>query len=80
MLYDTLNLSPPSPHAGTDSAFVERLDKELGCILGVPGIASPPESQGPRPVAATTQALGLRLAAEVARWPAIVRAVGAPVD
>jgi tripartite-type tricarboxylate transporter receptor subunit TctC len=66
--------------AGTDPVIVARLNAEVRRILALPAVAAQLEGQGFEPVAGTPEALAARLAEDVPRWPAIVRAAGAQLD
>lgn len=66
--------------AGTDPAIVARLNAEVRRILALPAVVAQLEGQGFEPVGGTPEALAARLAEDVPRWPAIVRAAGARLD
>lgn len=66
--------------AGTDPAIVSRLNAEIRRILALPAVAAQLSAQGFEPVGGTPEALAARLAEDVPRWPAIVRAAGAQLD
>ncbi|WP_307137530.1 tripartite tricarboxylate transporter substrate binding protein [Pseudoroseomonas cervicalis] len=66
--------------AGTDPAIIDRLNAEVTRLLGLAEIAAPLLEQGFEPSPGTPQALAARLAADVARWPEIVRLAGARLD
>lgn len=66
--------------AGTDPAIIRRLNAEVARYLTEPAVVAQLEAQGFEPLPGPPEALAALLAADVPRWPAIVRAAGARVD
>lgn len=66
--------------AGTEAAIIDRLNAEVTRILTLPEVAAPLIDQGFEPVPGTPAALAARLAADVPRWPEVVRLAGARLD
>ncbi len=66
--------------AGMEPALVARMNRELNRVLSLPEVAARLLSQGFEPAGGPPEALAGLLRADVARWPAVVRAAGARVD
>jgi tripartite-type tricarboxylate transporter receptor subunit TctC len=66
--------------AGTDPAVLRRLNAEVARILAMPEVVAQLGAQGFEPVGGPPAVLAARLAADVPRWPEVVRLAGAKVD
>jgi len=66
--------------AGTPADAVNRLNNEIGRVLALPEVARQLISQGLDPVGGLPATLATLLAADVARWPGIVRSAGVRLD
>jgi tripartite-type tricarboxylate transporter receptor subunit TctC len=66
--------------AGTDPAVVSRLNREVNRALADPVLSGRLATQGLEPAGGPPDALAALLRADVARWPALVRAAGARPD
>ena len=66
--------------AGTEAAILRRLNAEVARILALPEVAAQLGAQGFEPVGGAPEVLAARLAADVPRWPGVVRLAGARVD
>lgn len=65
---------------GTPMAIVERLNREVNSILERPEIRDKLVRQGLEPAPASVDGFRSRMEADLARWPAIVKAAGATLD
>ena len=65
---------------GTDPAFVARMNAEVNRALADPALSARLAAQALEPVGGPPEALAGLLRADVARWPALVRAAGARPD
>ena len=60
--------------------MVTRLNREVNRALSDPALSARMAAQGLEPAGGPPEALAAILRAEVARWPALVRAAGARPD
>lgn len=66
--------------AGTPSAIVERLSKEIAAVLAQPELRANLASNGYEPVGSTPAALGAHIDAEITRWSKVVKDSGARLE
>jgi len=66
--------------AGTPAEAVYRLNGEVARVLALPDVARQLTGQGLDPVGGPAATLAALLAADVARWPGIVRSAGVRLD
>ena len=66
--------------AGTPAPIIARLNQGLNQVLALPEVAAWLATQAFTPVGGPPETLARLLAADVARWPALVQAAGARVD
>jgi tripartite-type tricarboxylate transporter receptor subunit TctC len=79
--YDLVSWQGLLAPAGTDPAVVSRLNREVNRALSDPALSGRLAAQGLEPAGgAPEDALAATLRADVARWPALVRAAGARPD
>ncbi|HYZ32889.1 MAG TPA: tripartite tricarboxylate transporter substrate binding protein [Crenalkalicoccus sp.] len=78
--YDVVSWQGLLAPAGTDAAVLARLNAETNHVLAMPEVAKQLSGQGLDPVGGPPEVLAALLAADVARWPAVVQAAGARVD
>ncbi len=78
--YDLVSWQGLLAPAGTDPAVVARLNREVNRALADPALSGRLVAQGLEPAGGAPEALAGLLRADVARWPALVRAAGARPD
>jgi tripartite-type tricarboxylate transporter receptor subunit TctC len=66
--------------AGTDAAILARLNAAVNQVLAMPEVAQQLAGMGLIVVGGPPERLAQLLAADVARWPAVVRAAGVKLD
>jgi len=66
--------------AGTPRSAIERLNRELNAILGLPEVRSLLDNSHIRPAGGTPEAFAALLAAEAKLWGPVIRASGAKLD
>ena len=78
--YDLVSWQGLLAPAGTDPAVVARVNREVNRALADPALSGRLAAQGLEPAGGPPEALAGLLRADVARWPALVRAAGARPD
>jgi tripartite-type tricarboxylate transporter receptor subunit TctC len=78
--YDVVSWQGLLAPAGTDPEAVARLNREVNRVLAVPEVARQLQGMGLEPVGGAPSVLAVLLAADVARWPEVVRAAGVRLD
>jgi tripartite-type tricarboxylate transporter receptor subunit TctC len=78
--YDLVSWQGLLAPAGTDPAVVARLNREVNRALADPAVSARMAAQGMEPAGGPPEALAATLRADVARWPALVRAANARPD
>jgi tripartite-type tricarboxylate transporter receptor subunit TctC len=78
--YDVVSWQGLLAPAGTDPEAVARLNREVNRVLAVPEVARQLQGMGLEPVGGAPSVLAALLAADVARWPEVVRAAGVRLD
>jgi tripartite-type tricarboxylate transporter receptor subunit TctC len=66
--------------AGTPRAIVARLSAAAATALHDPDVAARLSDLGATTVASTPEALGARIASELARWGAVIKAANITID
>jgi tripartite-type tricarboxylate transporter receptor subunit TctC len=66
--------------AGTPSAIVERLSKEMAAALAHPDVAARFQAEGSEPVGSTPAEFAAFIAQEAGRWGSVVKAAGIKPD
>jgi len=78
--YDLVSWQGLLAPAGTDPAVVARMNQEVNRALADPSLSARMSAQGLEPAGGPPEAMAALLRADVARWPALVRAAGARPD
>jgi tripartite-type tricarboxylate transporter receptor subunit TctC len=78
--YDVVSWQGLLAPAGTDPEAVARLNREVNRVLALPEVAQQLMGMGLEPIGGAPAVLGALLAADVARWPEVVRGAGVRLD